>query len=123
MTTVDFPLIPNAAPVRFRFTIPSTRQLELAAGSSIEFLRLRGQSVHALVLLVCYGLKWADKRMTEDKAADLIQAFLEDGGKITDLSKAIVQALNESGVYGEVETPETDGDEANPTPEPTPTVM
>lgn len=126
MTTVDFPLIPGKAPVRFRFTIPNVRALELAAGCGIDLLRLRGQQVHALVLMVCYGLKWNDKRMTEDKAADLIQEYLDKDGSVLDLSKAIVKALNESGVYGpaEAEQPESaDGDEENPTKADPPTVM
>lgn len=126
MTTVDFPLIPNKAPVRFRFTIPNVRALELAAGCGIDLLRLRGQQIHALVLLVCYGLKWSDRKMTEDRAADLIEAYRDDGGSVVELSKAVVKALNESGVYGPAEKDEIhdeDGEGADPTKTETPTVM
>lgn len=115
MTAVEFPLIPGKAPVRFRFTIPNVRALELAAGCGIDLLRLRGQQVHALVLLVCYALKASDKKMTEDRAADLVQAYLDEDGDIAVLSKAVVQALNESGVYGKPELPEgEDGEPAHP---------
>jgi hypothetical protein len=126
MTTVDFPLLPGKAPVRFRFTIPNVRALELAAGCGIDLLRMRGQQIHALVLLVCYGLKWSDKKMTEDKAADYIEAYRDSGGDIVELSKAVVKALNSSGVYGpaEVEGADEDGEGADPTPESdAPTVM
>jgi hypothetical protein len=121
MTTVQFPLLPGKAPVGFRFTIPNVRALELAAGCGIDVLRLRGQQIHALVLLVCYGLKWSDKKMTEDKAADYIEAFRDDGGNIVDLSKAVVKALNQSGVYGPAEVEDADveaedGEGADPTP-------
>lgn len=114
MTTVEFPLKPNQPPVKFKFTIPSVRRMELAANCGIDVLRLRGQSIYAIVLMACYALQWQDKTMTEDKAADLIQAFIAEGGKVDDLSKALVKALNASGVYG---TPEgsADGDEGNPT--------
>lgn len=114
MTTVDFPLIPGKAPSRFRFTIPTTRQLELAAGVGIDTLRFRGQTVWALVLLTCYALKWADPKMSEERAGALVQGYLDGGGKIKDLTEALVKALNESGVYGEVEKPaaaEEDGAE------------
>lgn len=125
MTTVDFPLKPGQAPVRFRFTIPNTRALELAAGCGIELLRLRGQTVHALVLMTCYGLRWSDKRMTEEKAGELIQEYLEADGSVEALSKALVKAMNESGVYGEPEKPETEGgdDPDPPTVKPETTVM
>lgn len=114
MTTVDFPLIPGKASVKFRFTIPTTRQLELAAGVGIDTLRFRGQTVWALVLLTCYALKWADPKMTEDRAGALIQGYLDGGGTAKALTDALVKALNESGVYGEVEKPaatEEDGAE------------
>lgn len=113
MTTVPFPLKPGQAPVEFRFTVPNVRQLELEAGVGIDLLRLRGQSVHALCLLVCYGLKWSDKTMTVDKAAGLIQTYIGDGGSIKDLSNVVVKALNESGVYGK--PTEDAGDEPDPT--------
>lgn len=115
MTTVEFPLKPGAPPVKFRFTIPNTRALELAAGCGIELLRLRGQTVHALVLMTCYGLRWNDKRMTEDRASELIQEYLDADGSVEELSKALVKAMNGSGVYGEPETDEIESsDETDP---------
>lgn len=113
MTTVEFPLKPDQAPVKFRFTIPHTRAMELAAGCGIDTLRLRGQSIYAICLLACYALKASDKTMTEDKAASLIETYRESGGDMKALYDALVQALNESGVYGEVK--KDDGDEPDPT--------
>jgi hypothetical protein len=113
MTIVEFPLKPNQAPVKFKFTIPSTRRMELAAGSGVDMLRLRGQSIYAIVLMTCYALQWSDRTMTEDKAADLIEKFKEAGGKIEELSEALVKALNESGVYGQPKV--ESGDEPDPT--------
>lgn len=117
MTTVEFPLKPGKPDVKFKFTIPSTRRMELAAGVGVDLLRLRGQSVHAIVLMACYALQWQDKSMTEDKAAELIEVYRDNGGSIDDLAKALVEALNTSGVYGK---PKTDGDEENPTTETAP---
>lgn len=123
-TSKKYPLIPNKPPVEFKFTVPTTLDLEEAAGMSIDMLRLRGQTLRALVLLVCYGLKWDDASMTELRAKKLLQRFVDHGGDVADLTKALVEALNLSGVYGLPEDPsmpkeeppsEEDDDEDPPT--------
>jgi hypothetical protein len=82
MTIVEFPLKPGQAPVKFKFTIPSTNAMEKAAGVGIHMLRLQGRQVGAIVLMTCYALRWKDPSMTEARAETLIQAYLEAGGKI-----------------------------------------
>lgn len=91
--------------VEFRFTTKAARALERAAGSGIGWLIARGQSVEAMVLLLCYGLQWAFPKMTEDKAVDIIDAYIspERKGNAKDLSDALAKALQESGVYGRSE--------------------
>ncbi len=124
MTTVEFPLVPDAAPVRFRFTIPTTRQLEKAAGVGIDYLRIRGQQVEALVLMCCYALRSENKGMTEEKAADLIQHYIEAGGDVVKLSEALVEAMNASGVYGKKPEPVATDNGLGPSgPDPTTTVQ
>ncbi len=120
MVSVFFPLVPitdddtgktTFKDVEFRFTIRTTREMERSAGCGVQLLHARSQSVEALVLLLCYGLRWKDKK--EDKAVDLIDTYLNAGGETEALSKALVKSLNESGVYG---TPpeEREGDENPP---------
>src|SRR5688572_17940377 len=129
MTTETFPFfvrLPTAdktiplLDAEFRYTTKAVRQLERAAGTSILLLLSSGRTVEALVLLVCYGLKWkslkahglkrlgADGKplaeMTEDVAVDLIDEFIDAGGNTGDLSNALYKALNTSGVYGRAET-------------------
>lgn len=113
MTIVEFPLKPNQPDVKFKFTIPSTRRMELAAGCGVDMLRLRGQVIYTVVLMTCYALQWQDKSMTEDKASTLIEKFIDAGGKIEDLSAALVKALNTSRVYGQPTA--EGGDEPDPT--------
>jgi hypothetical protein len=116
MTIVEFPLKPGQAPVKFKFTIPSTNAMEKAAGVGIHMLRLQGRQVGAIVLMTCYALRWKDPSMTEARAETLIQAYLEAGGKIEALSEALVKALNDSGAYGTPDAKtEGDGDEPDPT--------
>ncbi len=107
MTTVDFPFgvkkngdETTFVDARFRFTIRTARELERASGVGLQMLLARGQTVEALVLLVCYGLKWEYKKMTEDAAAEKLEEFVDAGGDVIELSKALKDALNASGVYG-----------------------
>jgi hypothetical protein len=119
MTTVPFPLIPNAPDVEFRFTIKTARDLERATRhmGGIAGLTLRNNTVEALCALTCYALRWADHKMTEDKAADLIQGFIDGGGDVGVLLEALTKAVQLSGVYGrqEEETSEADPQTATAT--------
>lgn len=109
---VHFPLYAGKPPVEFRYSVSTALQFEERAGCSPWMLSARGQSVKALVLLVQYGLLHADPAMTELKAKKAIERFIDHGGKVTDLSEAVRNALNASGVYGETETTaDDDGDD------------
>lgn len=128
MTTVDFPFYTfqddqgahQFTDARFRFTIRTTREMEKAAGCGVGMLQMRMQSVEVVVLLVCYGLRWDDKKMTEDKAVDLVERYLDAGGDVIKLSTALVKCLNTSGVYGKPDTDAGSEGDANP-PKTTPT--
>ena len=87
----------------FRFTTKSARQIERASGSNVDVLLARGQSVELMVLLVCYGLTWNDDEMTEEKAVDLIDEFVDAGGSTRELLRTLYVALTQSGVYGKPE--------------------
>lgn len=114
---VMFTLYPGKPPVEFRYSVSTALQFEERAGCSPWMLSARGQSVKALVLLVQYGLLHADPTMTEAKAKKAIERFMDNGGKVTDLSEAVKNALNASGVYGETETPADDEDDDQDTGE------
>lgn len=110
MTSVSFNFkvgLPDAhrqiqlEPVEFRFTTKSARLLERACNGNIDQVLGRGKSAEATVLLVCYGLLWADPKITEDKAAGLIDEFIDAGGNVVDLAVALYKALSTSGVYGQ----------------------
>jgi hypothetical protein len=121
MTSITFPLRPGKPPVEFKFTAKYARQMERAAGAGIPMLLVSGRTVDALALLVCYGLKHMRPNMTEDKAIDWIQTFIDNGGNVRELSEAVMQAMNASGVYGPSEPAEEsaaadDDDEDGPAP-------
>lgn len=109
MTSVSFPfLVGTPGPdkqiplldAEFRFTVSATRKLERACGGNLDWVVARGQAVDAVVLLVCYGLVWNDKKMTEEKAEHLVEDFIDAGGDVIELTKALYTGLAESGVYG-----------------------
>lgn len=114
MTSVTFPFFVGAPredktlpllDAEFRYTTKTARQLErVSGGNGIASVIARGQFVESLVLFVCYGLKWKDAQMTEDKAVDLIDAFVDVGGDTVKLRSACIKALNASGVYGPDDT-------------------
>lgn len=109
MTSVSYPFkvgTPNAdktiprLDVEFRYNSRAARLLERACNGNIDQVLGRGKSVEASVLLVCYGLLHADPKMTEDKAADLLDEFIDAGGDVVDLTVTLYKALSASGVYG-----------------------
>lgn len=116
MTSVSFPFrvgLPDPStkqialePVEFRFTTRTTRLLERACNGNIDAVLGRGKSVEALVLLVCYGRLWDDPKMTEDRAANLIDEYIDAGGDVIGLAVALYDALLQSGVYGKPKTEE-----------------
>lgn len=119
MVSITFPLRPGKHPVEFKFTAKYARQMERAAGCGIPMLLMSGRTIDALVLMVCYGIKHAKPNMTEDKAVEWIDAFIAAGGNVTELSEAVMKAMNQSGVYGLNEaaapaTPPDDDDEDGP---------
>lgn len=111
---VQFQLEPGKPDVIFRFNIASAQALEAAGGANPALLAAKGQQVTALVLMVWHGLRHADPAMTERKAQTLVQRYLDGGGKVKTLMDALAKALEESGVYGEVEAPDEEDDAVNP---------
>lgn len=102
--------------VEFRYGTKEAYELEEAAGMGIAWLRAQGKSIKAMVLLVCYGLKQQYPKMTQQKAIDIIQAYLDRGGNVKELSDAASKALLDSGVYGREEesAPEDGEDDQDP---------
>jgi len=105
---VLFPLEAGKPSVEFRFNVITAQALEERAGCAPWMLSMRGQSVKALVLMLTYALQHARPDINENKAARLIQRYLENGGKVKALAEALTEAMNASGVYGEREESATE---------------
>jgi len=100
MQYVEFQLEHDKPPRQIRYTITTIRALEENAGCGVGQLLSKAQNVYATVLLLRYGLEWSDASITERRAEKLLQTYIDNGGDIAKLWKAIVKALNRSGVYG-----------------------
>jgi hypothetical protein len=118
--TVPYPLIPGEPDVEFRFTIATARLLERATRpwGGIGALTLRGNNIEVLVATTHHALLWNKPNLKEQKVIDWIQAFVDEGGDVIEMTNALNRALEMSGVYGKPDKPEVDDDEpegvANP---------
>lgn len=123
------PLTINGKTRRFRFDIRAGMAFEVDLGVGLTVLHQREQSLLALVKTLYYGFRWDDPKLKEaDVLADL-QLFLDGGGDLAEVQGAVIQALNESGVFGrekkpaKTEEPSAEGGApASDPPTPTPVV-
>jgi hypothetical protein len=81
---------------QIRFRHNDLADLEVQSGKGVGEL-MSGQTFHGLRLLLCYGLRWRDHKMTPTKAGDLIQGWIDDGGTFEDLTEKVLDALRLSG--------------------------
>lgn len=102
---------------RFKFTLKTARELDAAARrlgcDSFQALMSSGATPDAIALLVCYGLKWEDHKMTEARAEAMTQTFIDSGGDVEELFDKLTDALVVSGIYKRQASATPDAD-ANP---------
>jgi hypothetical protein len=127
MTTVSFPFYPDPnggfKDAHFRFTVKSVYEMEKSAGMDISRMFAERGRIGYLVLLICYGLKHANDAMTEAKALQQLDRFVERGGDIVKLTSALADAMVKSGAIGKpTDDPEEKDDDEIPTKPSTETV-
>lgn len=83
-------------PRKLRFRHNDLADLEVTSGKGIAEL-MSGMSFHGIRLLLCYGLRWQDAKMTPSKAGELAQAWIEKGLGVEQLVEKILDALRASG--------------------------
>lgn len=101
-------------PRHLRFTINALEQLEATLGDMplrdvIGQLNRAGIRVTRQALWA--GLRHEDRKLTPDRVGELMDAFFEAGGDLTDLYRAIDEAIMASGVFG---SQKPEGNEENP---------
>jgi len=98
-----------------RFQGPDLADMEQALGKGALTV-LQEQPFYAVKMLLHYGLKWRDSKMTPTRAAELMQVWMDDGHTFEELTEKIVTALKLSGFVGEKLKAEADA-EGNGQPE------
>ena len=89
-------LIDLDKPRKLRFRHNDLADLEVQSGKGLAEL-MSGMSFHGIRLLLLYGLRWQDQKMTVSKAGDLAQAWLDKGLGIEALVEKLLDALRASG--------------------------
>lgn len=91
---------------RIRFRHNDLADLEVASGKGVGEL-MSGQSFHGIRMLLAYGLRWDDNKMTPTKAGQLIDGYMEQGGTLEEVVDKILDAMRGSGYLKDA----TDGKE------------
>ena len=89
-------LIDLDKPRKLRFRHNDLADLEVASGKGLAEL-MSGMSFHGIRLLLMYGLRWQDAKMTVSRAGDLAQAWLDKGLGIEGLVEKLLDGLRASG--------------------------
>lgn len=100
-------------PRRLRYRYNDVADIEEKAGLGIGAIFSEDRiGLHTIRLLIWGGLKWQEQGLTVYRAGELLQAYFERGGDLTQIMDKIKQALQESGImkFGE---PEQEGVEGN----------
>ena len=112
-------LIDLDKPRKLRYRHNDLADLEVVSGKGLGEL-MSGQSFHGVRLLLQFGLRWQDSKMTLTKAGDCAQAWLDKGLGLDALIDKILDALRVSGFIKDAPGSENEtgeGDEGNATAE------
>lgn len=99
-----------------RFDINAIADLEEATGKSLmELMDENNIGISAMRALLWAGLKHQDKLLTLQRAGELIQAFIVNGGSLATLMEKVAKAITSSGAFGTPkESKGESGSEENP---------
>jgi len=120
--TVPFDLLDR--PRNIRFDVNALADLEEKLGIGPAQIFSEERTGYATIRgLLWAGIKWEDKRITVDRAGELLQTFLEKGGELEKLMMPLAEALTNSGIFPrEEEIPESKNEEAGGTTKENPSV-
>jgi len=86
-------------PLRLRYNINAFSDIERAMGVGLSGL-ISGDRVglDTIRMLIWGGAKWADPRMTPERAGMLLQRFIDNGGDLDVVGTTITEAMFASGL-------------------------
>lgn len=110
-------------PRRLRFDLQAYRDLEhvltIPVGDVVN--HIQRMSVSVIIAALWAGLKHEDKPLTQNLVAKILSGYLEAGGNIRIVVRALNDAFNESALFKHIADPDAAVTEGNETPEPTTT--
>ena len=99
-------------PRKLRYRHNDLADLEQTSGKGIgDLMSAHGQTFHGIRLLLAYGLRWSDPKMTPTIAGTLIDGWMQAGNTLDALNDKITDALKASG-YLKADTEEDEGKNA-----------
>lgn len=100
---------------RVRFDINALGDLEATAGLGMGELLARKMNFSMVRLMLCFGLQWERQGLTLPMAGAIIQAHIENGGALDEVSDAIGKAIVASGLFAQADDADDDAEgDANP---------
>ena len=87
---------------RLKFRVTEARELSRRLGgvSTVALVaKLAELDLEAITVGLQLGLRHEDKKLTVETTDDLVQGFLDRGGRLVDLSNAVSEALEACGVF------------------------
>lgn len=106
--TIRYVLINLDRARKLRFDPNAIADVEGALGMGISrIFREDMMGIRVLRALVWAGLKWEDRGLTLERTGVLIGNYLGFGGKLTDLTRTVMEAVEASGwISGEADDEE-----------------
>lgn len=102
-------LITLDKPRKLRYRHNDLADLEVVSGKGLGEL-MTGQSFHGIRLLLQFGLRWQDPKMTLVRAGECAQAWLDQGRTLEQLADVVLDALRASGFIRDAAAGEAAGD-------------
>jgi len=90
-------------PRRLRFDLSAIQELEAALGSvplGLVRAQIRQLGMTAIALSLWVGLKHEDRALTRPLANRILETYLTGGGSLVEVTQAILDAFDASGLFG-----------------------
>lgn len=82
-----------------KFRLSSAAQFEDATGATLSE-SLPKMGVGTLATLLWLGIRKDDERISRNKVLDYLDSYVEDGGDVSDLWRAVTEQLAIDGLFG-----------------------
>jgi hypothetical protein len=113
---IDIGLMEDGHKRKLRYRHNDMADLEVLTGKRFDEL-LSGSQFHGIRVLLFYGLRWQEPKMSISKAGDLIQdEWIAKGKTLDEMADVVLSALEAGGII-KPRTPKVEDDEGNAQPE------